>query len=304
MGWAGGAVRTQGQDGRRQVGEHAGALGGGWRGARAAGSGGPGREAAERPLSSVPKPLPCTHQGLGAGSSPGARRALPHACVGRCTPQRPTRMHVHTWCTSCRRVHTQLPRPDSREAILAPRALHPRRRARPPPHCLPRPHLRGRGVSAPRWPLAPTLPHCSAGRLHTGPLRALPRPLSGRHSGPGTSGPWWAARVFGQGSGRGQALEPPPLLLATGAGSWSPLLFLGVLNCLCVLTALPHPHIWGLTELQGPHDLCVSMGLSLVPRNTWCGFLTSAACDPEQTGEPGTPPLSSSVTGKKSSVPL
>ena len=56
-------------------------------------------------------------------------------------------------------------------------------------------------------------------------------------------------------------------------------------------------HIWSLSELQGPHDPCVSMGLSSVPRNTWCGFLTFLACDPEQTGGPGTPPLAPSVTG-------
>lgn len=247
MGWAGGAVRTQGLGGGRQRrGSSPGHLGAGWRGARASGSGGPGWEAVERPFPLVLKPPPCTRWGLGACSFPQDVQGAPSSMCGQV--HTPAHLHTHVYpyprCTLRPRVHTQLPRPDCPEATLAPRTPHPQAACPAAPHCPPRPHFVGQGRLGPAMATGSHAPSPSCRMFTRGSPAGAARPQSGRHSGPGTRGPWWAARVFGQGSGRAQALEPPPLLLAAGPDSWPASLFLRVLYCLCVLMGpILSPHL-------------------------------------------------------------
>ena len=95
-------MRTQGRGGGRQRrGSSPRHLGVGWRGARAAGSGGPVWEAVEWPLPSVLKPPPCTRWGLGACSFPWDVQGAPRSMCGQVhTPEHPhTHVYPYPWCT-------------------------------------------------------------------------------------------------------------------------------------------------------------------------------------------------------------
>ena len=179
----GGAVRMQGRGRERQGGGSTpGHVGLGWRGVRALGSSGPGWEAVGQTLPSVLKPLPW--------ASPGPCRGPPLRVQAGPHPSTPTHScmsvpvaHIST------RLHTQLPRPESREVTLATGPHNPGWHALLPPPCPSRPHLLGGGVSAPRWTLAPTLPHQPAGCHTRGPCGFCPGPRVDGTQTPARAGP-------------------------------------------------------------------------------------------------------------------
>lgn len=261
----GGAVRMQGRGrGRQGGGSMPGHLGPGWRGAQAVGSGGLGREAVERPLPSVLEPLPCARWGLGACSSSRAVQEAPCCVCG----QVHTPAHLHTcvcpypWCTLCTHVHTQLPRPDSREATLAPGPHSPGWHTLLPPHCPSLPHLRGGGVSAPRWTLAATLPHHPAGPSHVGPCGGCPGPRADGTQAPARAGPGGRPVPSGRArAGPGASASAPnhgtrllvPLTVPEGAG---------LLLCTCGPDLVPTSGVY------------LSSGASVTPVFLW----VSARC--------------------------
>lgn len=175
-------------------------------------------------------------------------------------PSTPT--HV---CMSVPVVHlmyTQLPRPDSREATLAPGPHSPGWHALLPPHCPSRPHLRGGGVSAPQWTLAATLPHHPAGPSHVGPCGGCPGPRADGTQAPARAGPGGRPVPSGRArAGPGASASAPnhgtrllvPLTVPEGAG---------LLLCTCGPDLVPTSGVY------------LSSGASVMPVFLW----VSARC--------------------------